>query len=351
MSVWGRRRARDPLAGPSADGRSARARARGCTGWQGLAPFGRDGRYRESTAVGPLAEAAEVVLSVMASHRAHNYRVFTTKFDREVRWEELDDVLGSLAAKDAKTVGLSFAEFEAGLTAWNETPANQALAGGSKGVPPTRAITLLLDQSGSMGGRPMALAAAAIAQSVRRLRAEGCRVEVLGFTTASWRGGRPRRRWKWLLRPRQPGRLCELLHIVYRDGDDESSEISYAAIRSMLRPDLPKENIDGEAVAWAASRLLARPESAKTLVVLSDGSPVDDSTQQANGPFYLDDHLKSVVEGISRDGQIRIAAVGIGYDVSGWYPESISVQSVAELGSGLSTFLDRLLRAPFAKAQ
>lgn len=298
----------------------------------------------------PLAEAVEVVLSVMASHRAHHYRVFTTRFDREVRWEKLDDVLGPLAAKDAKTVGLFFAEFEAELTAWNEATAHQALAGGSKGTP-TRAITLLLDQSGSMGGRPMALAAAAIAHSVRRLRAEGCRVEVLGFTTASWRGGRPRRRWKWLLRPRQPGRLCELLHIVYRDGDDESSEISYAAIRSMLRPDLPKENIDGEAVAWAANRLLARPEAAKTLVVLSDGSPVDDSTQQANGPYYLDAHLKSVLEGISREGQIRIAAVGIGYDVSGWYPESISVQSIADLGSGLSKFLDRLLSAPSAKAQ
>lgn len=300
----------------------------------------------------PLAEAVEAVLSAMASHRAHDYRVFTTKFDREVGWEELDDVLGSLSAQDVKTAGVSLAEFEAALTASTETPAGSTPASGSKvGAPPGRAVTLLLDQSGSMRGQPMALAAAAIAQAVRRLRAADCRVEVLGFTTASWRGGRPRRRWKWLLRPRHPGRLCELLHIVYRDGDEEGSEISYAAIRSMLRPDLPKENIDGEAVVWAAGRLLARPEAAKTLVVLSDGSPVDDSTQQANGPLYLDSHLQSVLESIRREGQIRIGAVGIGHDVGRWYPESISVQSVTDLGLGLNTFLDRLLSVPSSRAQ
>lgn len=298
----------------------------------------------------PLAEAFGAVWSAMASHHADDYRVFTTKFDREVGWEELDDVLGSLSAQDAKIVGVSLAEFEAALTASTEIPAGRAPAGGSKvSGPPGQAVTLLLDQSGSMRGQPMALAAAAIVQAVRRLRATDCRVEVLGFTTASWRGGRPRRRWKWLLRPRQPGRLCELLHIVYRDGDEEGSEISQAAIRSMLRPDLPKENIDGEAVVWAAGRLLARPEAAKTLVVLSDGSPVDDSTQQANGTLYLDTHLQSVLASIRREGQIRIGAVGIGHDVGGWYPESIYVQSVADLGPGLNLFLDRLLSLPRAQ--
>jgi cobaltochelatase CobT len=283
----------------------------------------------------------------MASDPTPDYRVFTTRFDREVRWDELDGVLGPPSAQDTKAVDASFAEFDAALTASFETPAGQAPVS----APPDTAITLLLDQSGSMRGTPMALAAAAIAQAVRRLRAAGCRVEVLGFTTASWRGGRPRRRWKWRLRPRHPGRLCELLHVVYRDGDEEGSEISHAAIRSMLRPDLPKENIDGEAVAWAAGRLLARPMAAKTLLVLSDGSPVDDSTQQANGPMYLDAHLQSVLENLRREGQIQIGAVGIGYDVGGWYPESISVQSVADLGSSLSTFLDRLLRVTPARDQ
>ena len=276
----------------------------------------------------------------MVGTRANDYRVFTTKFDQEVVWEKLDGVLGRLPAQGAEAVGALFMEFEAALAAW------AAPSSGTKiSAPSNRAITLLLDQSGSMRGRPMALAAAAIAQSVRRLRTAGCRVEVLGFTTASWRGGRPRRRWKWLLRPRQPGRLCELLHIVYRDGDDESSEISGAAIRAMLRPDLPKENIDGEAVAWAATRLLARPEPDRTLVILSDASPVDDSTQQANGPLYLDSHLQSVLESVRRAGQIQIGAVGIGYDVSGWYPESISVQAADDLGLGLDAFIDRLLKA------
>lgn len=296
-----------------------------------------------------LAEALEAVLSAMANRSAQDYRVFTTRFDREVRWEDLDGVLGPLSAQDAKTASVSFAEFEAALTASAETVAGQEPAGRSDvGAPPTRAVTLLLDQSGSMRGQPMALAAAAIVQAVQRLRAAGCRVEVLGFTTASWRGGRPRRRWKWLLRPRHPGRLCELLHIVYRDGDDDGREIPYAAIRSMLRPDLPKENIDGEAVAWAAGRLLARPEAVKALVVLSDGSPVDDSTQQANGPLYLDRHLQSVLESVRRDGRIQIGAVGIGYDVGRWYPESISVRSAADLGQGLSRLLDRLLSVPSA---
>jgi cobaltochelatase CobT len=277
----------------------------------------------------------------MVGAQKHEYRVFTTKFDREVGWEKLDGVLGRLPAQGAETVGASFVEFEAALAA------SAAPSSGTKiGAMSNTAVTLLLDQSGSMRGRPMALAAAAIAQSVRRLRAAGCRVEVLGFTTASWRGGRARRRWKWLLRPSQPGRLCELLHIIYRDGADESSEISGAAIRAMLRPDLPKENIDGEAVAWAATRLLARPEPDRTLVVLSDGSPVDDSTQQANGPLFLDCHLQSVLDSIRRAGQIQIGAVGIGYDVSGWYPESISVQSADDLGLGLDAFIDRLLKAP-----
>lgn len=276
----------------------------------------------------------------MADPQAHAYRVFTAKFDREVGWENLDGVLGRLSAEGAKTVSASFEEFEAALAA-SAAP----FSGLQISPPPDRAVTLLLDQSGSMRGRPMALAAAAISRSVRRLRAADCRVEVLGFTTASWRGGRPRRRWKWLLRPSQPGRLCELLHIVYRDGDDESTDISGAAIRSMLRPDLPKDNIDGEAVAWAAARLLARPEPDRTLVVLSDGSPVDDSTQQANGPLYLDAHLQSVLETIRRVGQIQIGAVGIGHDVSGWYPESISVQSADDLGLSLNAFLDRLLKA------
>ena len=282
----------------------------------------------------------------MASHLDNDYRVFTAKFDREVGWAELDSVLGPLSAEDAKAVGVSFAGFEAALAASSETPADQEPAAGLKAAPPPqRAITLLLDQSGSMRGQPMTLAAAAIAQAVRRLTTAGCRVEVLGFTTVSWRGGRPRRRWKWLLRPRQPGRLCELLHIVYRDADEQGSEVSNAAIRSMIRPDLPKENIDGEAVVWAAGRLLARPESVKTLVVVSDGSPVEDSTQQANGPLYLDAHLQSVLASIHQDGKIQIGAVGIGYDVSRWYPESITVQSADDLGPGLSAFLDRLLRA------
>ena len=191
----------------------------------------------------------------------------------------------------------------------------------------------------------MSLAAAAIVRAVRGLTDLGCRVEVLGFTTASWRGGRPRKRWKWLFRPKNPGRLCELLHIVYRDGDDAPGELPESTIRAMLRPDLPKENIDGEAVLWAVGRLLARPEDRKILIVLSDGSPVDDSTQQANGPYFLDAHLTESVSRIVRDGRIELAALGIGHDVSGWYPKTSTIASADDLGAGLIDFLEVLLGA------
>lgn len=274
-------------------------------------------------------------------HDTPGYRIFSTKFDREVSASALDDVLGPLSAPHGNEQNLAFAEFAEARA----TRAHTASALFSGVVGADTAVTLLLDQSGSMRGRPMALAAAAIAQAVDQLTSVGCAVEVLGFTTASWRGGRPRRQWKWRFRPRNPGRLCELLHVIYRDGGETSGNLSDETARSMLRPDLPKENVDGEAVLWAADRLRARPEPNRLLVILSDGSPVDDSTQQANGPYFLDAHLKFVLETLQQEGLIRVSAVGIGYDVGGWYPDSISVKSVDDLGGQLSDFLAGQLRS------
>lgn len=195
-------------------------------------------------------------------------------------------------------------------------------------------VALLLDQSGSMRGQSMLLAAAAdVSQDF--LAHLGCRVEILGFTTVSWHGGRARRRWAWRFKPRLPGRLCELLHIIYRNADDQKASTGSWSFRSMLRPDLPKENVDSEALEWAAARLRARPEGRKIIVVVSDGAPVDDATLLANDPEFLDRHLRAVIRGIAEAGDIELAAVGIGFDVSRYYARSAVIQTAEDLGTAL----------------
>src|SRR5262249_36195393 len=141
----------------------------------------------------------------------------------------------------------------------------------------------------------------------------GISCEVLGFTTSQWRGGQSRSQWKWRLRPSRPGRLNDILHIIYKTAADRRTSTASNELRYMLRPDLPKENIDGEALQWAAKRLMMLPQRRKYLVVLSDGAPVDDSTLKANGLTYLSDHLKIVVNDIVEAGDIHLSAVGIGY--------------------------------------
>jgi cobaltochelatase CobT len=168
-------------------------------------------------------------------------------------------------------------------------------------------------------------------------------VEVLGFTTATWKGGRSRARWLREGRPYRPGRLCDLLHIVYRSPDDPRASSGGWTFKPMLRPDLLKENVDGEAVTWAASRLLARERPRKLLLAISDGAPVDDSTLMANGPSILDDHLRSVLAEIDRAGRIRTAAVGIGFDVSRYYAVSATVTTPDDLGGAAIVLLERTL--------
>ncbi len=270
--------------------------------------------------------------------RRSAYRIFTPWFDREVRADELNAVLGPLSTQMLEEQDASWATVRDALIVPATRRVKPRRAGGT-------VVTLLLDQSGSMRGRPMALAAAAIMRAVRLLTARGVGVEVLGFTTASWRGGRPRRLWKRLLRPARPGRLCELLHVVYRDADATAPDLAEGVVRAMLRPDLPKENIDGEALLWAADRLLARDVARRILVVISDGSPVDDSSQQANGPLFLDVHLREVIAAIAVDGRIELAALGVGHDVSGWYPRSSKINSPADLQKGLTDFLAELIAA------
>jgi cobaltochelatase CobT len=183
----------------------------------------------------------------------------------------------------------------------------------------------------------LAAAAADVAHDFLTLL--GCSVEVLGFTTASWRGGQSRQRWLRRFRPRAPGRLCDLLHVVYRSAEDPVA----ASLTPMLRPGLLKENVDGEALLWAASRLRSASRARRVLLVMSDGAPVDDSTLSANDLSYLDRHLKSVVAELEASDDVRLAALGIGYDVSRYYSCFATVRTPEDLGVAMVGLLERTL--------
>jgi len=279
-----------------------------------------------------------------------SYRAYTTKFDAEVRAHQLDRILGPLSRAGRAALDEAWAVVEAQSLGWC-TQVHLAAAEADKRIraklsDDDRAqivVTLLFDQSGSMRGQKM-LFAAMTADVVREfLVTLGFRCEVLGFTTSRWQGGRSRKRWRWRLRPRNPGRLNDLLHIVYRSADDLRASTGGPPVRQMLRPDLPKENIDGEAILWAADRLSGRPEPRKYLIVLSDGAPVDDSTLMENGPDYLSDHLEQVVRAVIAEGSIGIAAMGIGYRAHDYYPVSAHVDAPGDLGLGLLSLVERLL--------
>ena len=278
------------------------------------------------------------------------YRIYTTKFDAEVRAESLDAVLGPLTRVGVAAVDEAWQALQTGLLAW-KTKAHLAAAEAASRIRATlpdderadTAITLLFDQSGSMRGQKMLFAAATADVVQEFLLTLGVSCELLGFTTSQWRGGRSRRRWKWRLKPRQPGRLNDVLHIVYQSAEDKRASTGRWNFRQMLRPDLPKENIDGEAILWAASRLSALSAKRKHLIVLSDGAPVDDSTLMENGPTYLADHLCQVVEDIISAEKISVAAMGIGYRTHDFYPISSYVEAPDELGSSLIALIERML--------
>ena len=173
---------------------------------------------------------------------------------------------------------------------------------------------------------------------------EGCgaKVEVLGFTTAGWRGGRARELWHSSGRPEFPGRLCALLHIIYKAADEPLHDgIGWDA---MLNGGALYENVDGEALEWAASRLLKQPESDRLLIVLSDGAPVDDSTLDANGGSILHRHVLEVTDRLTSTAELRLGGVGVGHDVSAYYTASKAVGELNELPTALASLLAELLQ-------
>jgi cobaltochelatase CobT len=192
-------------------------------------------------------------------------------------------------------------------------------------------VTLLIDNSGSMRGRPISIAAISADILARTLERCGVKVEILGFTTRAWKGGQAREKWLSEGRPPQPGRLNDLRHIVYKKAD-EPWRRARKNLGLMMREGLLKENIDGEALLWAHNRLIARPEERRILMVISDGAPVDDSTLSVNSGTYLERHLRQVIGWIEARSPVELAAIGIGHDVTRYYGRAVTIMDAEQLG-------------------
>ena len=192
-------------------------------------------------------------------------------------------------------------------------------------------VTLLIDNSGSMRGRPITIAAICADILSRTLERCSVKVEILGFTTKNWKGGKSRELWNNNNKPKNPGRLNDLRHIIYKNADTQWRR-SKKNLGLMLKEGLLKENIDGEAILWAFNRLKKREEERKILMVISDGAPVDDSTLSVNSGDFLEKHLKKIVKFIENKTDVEILAIGIGHDVSRYYSKAIKIADVQELG-------------------
>ncbi|MGP1394892.1 MAG: cobaltochelatase subunit CobT [Inquilinaceae bacterium] len=199
-------------------------------------------------------------------------------------------------------------------------------------------VTLLIDNSGSMRGRPITIAAMSADILARTLERCGVKVEILGFTTRAWKGGMARERWIQAGKPKNPGRLNDLRHIVYKAADMPWRR-ARKNLGLMLREGILKENIDGEALLWAHQRLMGRPEQRRVLMVISDGAPVDDSTLSVNSGSYLERHLKQCIDWIERFSSIDLIAIGIGHDVTRYYRRAVTIVDAEQLGG---TMIDKL---------
>jgi cobaltochelatase CobT len=202
-------------------------------------------------------------------------------------------------------------------------------------------VTLLIDNSGSMRGRPISLAAICADILARTLERCAVKVEILGFTTRAWKGGQSRERWLAEGRPAKPGRLNDLRHIVYKTADAPWRR-ARKNLGLMMREGLLKENIDGEALLWAHGRLVMRPEDRRILMVISDGAPVDDSTLSVNSGNYLERHLRQVIGWIEGRSPVELIAIGIGHDVTRYYNRAVTIMDAEQLGGTMVEQLARL---------
>ncbi|WBU55667.1 cobaltochelatase subunit CobT [Paracoccus sediminicola] len=202
-------------------------------------------------------------------------------------------------------------------------------------------VTLLLDNSGSMRGRPISIAAICADVLARTLERCSVKVEILGFTTRAWKGGQSREAWLKENRPAEPGRLNDLRHIIYKPADAPWRRVR-PNLGLMMKEGLLKENIDGEALEWAHRRLVKRPEARKILMVISDGAPVDDSTLSVNPANYLEKHLRDVIAMVEKRRQVELLAIGIGHDVTRYYERAVTITDAEQLGGAMTEQLAAL---------
>jgi cobaltochelatase CobT len=269
------------------------------------------------------------------------YRIFTREFDRMIAATDLPAVLretspdvakGYLEKNDWKWR----AQIARAEDIYGQLAEPLPLEGREVDTLRDAAVLLMIDQSGSMRGEPMAWVAAGVRRLSDELGRRGANVAVAGYTTAGWHGGFARRKWRRERRPARPGRLCALLHIIYRPFD--STSLDEGAWRQMLNPDVLRENVDGEALEWGADYLKNRPERRRILLVVSDGAPVDDATLFANGPSYMHRHFLKVRDTLLDAKTPELLAIGVGHRVSEFYPvsrEAVDAGELAEAGLGL----------------
>lgn len=270
------------------------------------------------------------------------YRVFTRRFDQVVNSDELPTRSATEGAWD-RFMDQTLER----RTAWEldglqlaDTLRSQI----SEAELESTLITLLIDHSGSMRGERMLLTAAAVDVARAFLVHLGVSVEILGFTTSSWKGGWSRRLWRWTGRRRNPGRLCDLLHIIYATVGDRRPGSGMRSLVHMLDPGLLKENVDGEALLWAATRQDQFQHKQKAIVMVSDGAPVDDATLLANGPTFLTDHLREVV--IRLQASRTMAQLQIGREAESPFQLARQVEVLSDLGDRLFDLLGDVLLAP-----
>ncbi|MEP4052603.1 MAG: cobaltochelatase subunit CobT [Litorimonas sp.] len=202
-------------------------------------------------------------------------------------------------------------------------------------------VTILIDNSGSMRGRPIMVAAVTADIMARTLERCGVKAEILGFTTRAWKGGKSFQDWMAAGKPERPGRLNDLRHIVYKAADMPWRRAK-RNLGLMMREGLLKENIDGEALDWAYKRLMSRPEQRRILMVISDGAPVDDATQSQNKSGLLENHLRMMIDRIENRSEVELVAIGIGHDVTRWYSKAVTIMDVEQLGGAMTEKLAEL---------
>ena len=202
-------------------------------------------------------------------------------------------------------------------------------------------VTILIDNSGSMRGRPIMVAAVTADIMARTLERCGVKAEILGFTTRAWKGGKSFQDWLAEGKPEKPGRLNDLRHIVYKSADMPWRRAK-RNLGLMMREGLLKENIDGEALEWAYKRLMARPEQRRIMMVISDGAPVDDATQSQNKSGLLENHLRMTIDMIENRSEVELVAIGIGHDVTRWYKRAVTIMDVEQLGGAMTEKLAEL---------